>query len=50
MDVGTWQAKVHGLAKSWTLRETEHACMHACIYDIETSRFFKCSVDKALVD
>lgn len=46
MDGGTWWATVHGLAKSWTPRETEHAC----IYDIKTKRFVKCSVDKALVD
>ena len=46
MDGGTWWATVHGIAKSWTPRETEHAC----IYDIKTKRFVKCSIDKALVD
>ena len=26
---GTWQAPVHGVAKSWTHEATEHACMGA---------------------
>ena len=27
MDRGAWQAKVHGVAKSWTQLSTMHACM-----------------------
>ena len=44
MDRGAWWAPVLGVTKSWT-RLSEHACMHARVYDgaaVASNRFGAC--------
>ena len=49
MDIGAWQAKDHGIAKSWTRGVTDHAHREVLFHLLENSEmFFAQKYDAAL--